>query len=153
MDFRVLTLLMSALGFPSFASAQDAPAAPAAAPASTPGAIPIAQLMDAHAGEAFIGQEITIEGGFMGVLPVDAVEQIPMPKRYRKNYVRFALVGDAGSSVRNLIVPMDQATALYSMALGTKLRVTGTLEHILSPLMVQPIGLNRLLLVSEITPL
>ena len=111
--------------------------------------VPIAQLENAQAGEAFVGKEVVIEGMFGGMLPLSTTEQIQIPKKYKKTHVRFAVIGEAGASSKNIVLPLDLAGPLYSTPTGARVRVTGTVDHILSPMMVQASALNRMIIATK----
>ncbi len=146
--FLVIWLVASAPG----AQAQDAPAESPASPmptADAPVTVPIAQLENAQAGEAFVGKEVVIEGMFGGMLPLSTTEQIQIPKKYKKTHVRFAVIGEAGASSKNIVLPLDLAGPLYSTPTGARVRVTGTVDHILSPMMVQASALNRMIIATK----
>ncbi len=148
--FMSLVLLLAAA--PASAEEPGLPPAevPAPAPPPTPDAVPIAQLENAQAGEAFVGKEVVIEGMFGGMLPLSTSEQIQIPKKYKKTHVRFAVLGDAGSISKNIVLPLDLAGPLYSTPAGAKVRVTGVVDHIVSPMMLQTTALNRMIIASKV---
>ncbi len=148
--------LAAALTLSGVARADEPPeesVSPISEAATSSNIVPIAQLENAQAGEAFVGKEVVIEGQFLGMLPLSTTEQIQMPRKYKKTHARFVVGGEAGAACRNIVLPLDLAGPLFSMTVGARIRVTGTVDHILSPAMVQASALNRIVIATRVDQL